>query len=53
MNPTKTAVICDSGCDVSAALAAKFDIRIVPLTIHYHDRAYTDTELEQSNPLYV
>ena len=42
-----------SGCDVSAALAAKFDIRIVPLTIHYHDRAYTDTELEQSNPLYV
>lgn len=53
MNPTRTAVICDSGCDVSAALAEKYDIRIVSLTINYHDCSYTDTELEKSNPLYV
>jgi DegV family protein with EDD domain len=50
MNDAKTAVLIDSGCDITKELAERYAIRIMPLTIMYRDRSFSDTELD---PLYV
>jgi DegV family protein with EDD domain len=46
-------VVCDSGCDISAELAAKYDIRIISLGINYRAKTFTDIQLEKDDPLYV
>lgn len=53
MNFSKTMVVCDSGCDISAELAAKYDIRIISLGINYRAKTFTDIQLEKDDPLYV
>ncbi|MBQ8814088.1 MAG: DegV family protein [Lachnospiraceae bacterium] len=42
MNSQKVAVIADTGCDVSPELAAKLDIRILPLKVIFSDRVCND-----------
>lgn len=53
MNAAKTAVICDSGCDVSEATAAAYDITIISLVVNYHNRSVTDLDLLREDPVYV
>ena len=53
MNPSKTAVLCDAGCDIPRSLRERYDIRVVDLIINYSDRSFKDTELEERAPLYV
>ena len=43
MNPQKTAIVIDSGCDLSAALAERYDIRVLPFHIMYPEGEYLDT----------
>ena len=45
MNKAKTLVLADSGCDIPVSYARDYDLRILPLTVAYHDREYADTEL--------
>lgn len=53
MNASKTAVLCDSGCDVPRQLREQYDIRVVDLIVNYSGRSFRDTELEELDPLYV
>ncbi|MCI2049215.1 MAG: DegV family protein [Lachnospiraceae bacterium] len=53
MNNAKTAVLIDSGCDVTAEICKKYDIRVMPLTIMYRDKCFSDTELEIEDPHYI
>lgn len=53
MNASKTAVICDSGCDVDRATAEKYGITILSLIVNYHDRSISDLDLLDEDPLYV
>ena len=50
MNISKTLVLADSGCDIPARYTEEYDLRILPLTVAYHDHEYPDTEL---SPDYV
>ncbi len=43
MNPSKTAVIADSGCDVPQMFRDKYDIRLLPFHIIYPERDYLDS----------
>lgn len=42
MEIRKTAIVTDSGCDLSDSLLEEYDIRMIPLRIVYHDREYRD-----------
>ncbi|MBQ1505817.1 MAG: DegV family EDD domain-containing protein [Erysipelotrichales bacterium] len=42
MNPVKTAIMVDSGCDVPDQYIEQYDIRVVRLKIMYHDHVYND-----------
>ena len=53
MNPSCTAVICDSGCDVSRDIAEKYGITIIDLIVNYHDRSIGDNDLLEEDPIYV
>lgn len=53
MNKDKTAVLCDSGCDVPQDYAEAHGIFIIPLIINYHDQSFLDTELERKDNHYV
>lgn len=53
MNSAKTAVICDSGCDVSEALAREYDISIISLIVNYRHRSVEDMTLLKEDPTYV
>lgn len=53
MNASRTAVICDSGCDVSRQTAEKYGITILNLIVNYHDRSIKDLDLLDEDPHYV
>ncbi len=53
MNESRTAVICDSGCDVSRKTAEKYGITILNLIVNYHDRSVKDLDLLEEDPHYV
>lgn len=53
MNESRTAVICDSGCDVSRKTAEKYGITILNLIVNYHDRSVKDLDLLDEDPHYV
>lgn len=53
MNDARTAVLCDSGCDVPRALAEKLGITILSLIVNYHDRSISDLDLLDEDPVYV
>lgn len=42
MNRSKTAVIVDSGCDISEELIEKYDIRVMRLKVMYGETVYSD-----------
>lgn len=42
MNKQKTAVVVDSGCDVSAEMREKYDIRLLPFKVRYPEKEYLD-----------
>ncbi len=42
MNPQKTAVIADTGCDIPKDIAEKLGIRMVPLHVMYPEAEYLD-----------
>lgn len=53
MNESKTAVLCDSGCDVGRKAAAEYGITIIPLIVNYKARSISDLDLLEEDPLYV
>lgn len=46
MNEQKTAIVIDSGCDLSPELAGRYGIRVLPFHIIYPEGDYLDTELD-------
>ena len=42
MNKQKTAVVVDSGCDVSPEFRQKYDIRLLPFKVRYPEKEYLD-----------
>lgn len=42
MNEQKTAVVVDSGCDVSPEFRKKYDIRLLPFKVRYPEKEYLD-----------
>lgn len=42
MNAQKTAVVVDSGCDVSPEFREKYDIRLLPFKVRYPEKEYLD-----------
>ncbi len=44
MNPSKTAIIVDSGCDVSKQLIQKYDMKQLSLKVIYPEKMYMDGE---------
>lgn len=42
MNRSRTAVIVDSGCDISEELIEKYDIRVMRLKVMYGETVYSD-----------
>ncbi len=42
MNEQKTAILVDSGCDVSAEQREKYGIRVLPLHVMYPEKDYAD-----------
>lgn len=42
MNKQKTAVVVDSGCDVSPEFREKYDIRLLPFKVRYPEKEYLD-----------
>lgn len=42
MNIQKTAVVVDSGCDVSPEYRRKYDIRLLPFKVRYPEKEYLD-----------
>lgn len=46
MRNSETAVLMDSGCDITDKIAEQYDIHIMPLTVVYHDRSYSDASLD-------
>lgn len=53
MNPSRTAVVCDSGCDIGRRCAAAFGITIIDLIVNYKARSVKDLDLLEEDPLYV
>ncbi len=53
MNASKTAVICDSGCDVGRKAAEHFGITILQLMVNYKSRSIGDLDLLDEDPVYV
>ena len=47
MNPSRTAVVCDSGCDIGRRCAAAFGITIIDLIVNYKSRSVKDLDLLQ------
>lgn len=43
MNPQKTAVLIDSGCDIPANVRDQYNIEILPLHIMYSEKDYKDS----------
>ena len=46
MNEQKTAILIDSGCDLSEGLRKKYDIRVIPFHIIYPEGDFLDTEFD-------
>ncbi len=44
MNAAKTAIIIDSGCDLSDEVIAKYDIKVLRLKVMYGETVYNDGE---------
>lgn len=42
MNSAKTAIMVDSGCDISQEFIEKYDIKVLRLKVLYGDRMYSD-----------
>ncbi len=42
MNKSKTAILMDSGCDLSEELIERYDIKVLRLKIMYGDKVYSD-----------
>ena len=52
MNPSKTAIIVDSGCDVSKQLIQKYDMKQLSLKVIYPEKMYMDGEDIKSQMVY-
>lgn len=44
MNKSKTAILMDSGCDLSEELIERYDIKVLRLKVMYGDKMYSDGE---------
>lgn len=53
MKSSRTAVICDSGCDVSPETAEQNGITVIGLIVNYSNRSISDLDLLKEDPLYV
>lgn len=42
MNSAKTAIMVDSGCDISQEFIEQYDIKVLRLKVLYGDRMYSD-----------
>ena len=42
MNPQKTAILIDSGCDLPTHIREKYDIEMIPLRVIYPEKDYRD-----------
>ena len=42
MNDSKTAILIDSGCDISMELVKKYDIKMLSLKVMYGDDVFDD-----------
>ena len=42
MNPQKTAILIDSGCDLPAHIREEYDIEMIPLRVIYPEKDYRD-----------
>lgn len=53
MNSSRTAVLCDSGCDIGRRCAQEFGITILDLIVNYKARSIRDLDLLEEDPHYV